>query len=107
MKNRLIVTEGSLLPYIDEAMIERILFRDGGKHVDVRKKQRLYSKKQRAAIEVVYPECAHPYCEEPAERCQMDHIEPAAKGGETVFANGRSLCAYHNRLRNKQRDEDA
>ena len=43
--------------------------------------------------------CTHPYCYEPAENCQADHIEPYAEGGPTTQENGRLLCGFHNRLR--------
>jgi hypothetical protein len=46
--------------------------------------------------------CTHPYCYEPAENCQADHIETYAEGGPTTQDNGRLLCGFHNRLRNQR-----
>ena len=43
--------------------------------------------------------CTHPYCYEPAESCEGDHIEPWSQGGPTTQENGRLLCGFHNRLR--------
>ena len=43
--------------------------------------------------------CQHEYCDEPAARCQIDHIVPYGEGGPTSQENGRVLCAFHNRLR--------
>lgn len=48
-------------------------------------------------------ECFHEFCEEPAERCQIDHVTPWAAGGATVEANGRVACAFHNRERHRPR----
>ena len=43
-----------------------------------------------------------PHCYEPAENCQVDHIETYAAGGLTTQENGRLLCGFHNRLRNQR-----
>ena len=51
-------------------------------------------------------ECDHEYCEEPAEHCQIDHIDPAANGGPTSLDNARALCGFHNRLRNTRPADD-
>jgi 5-methylcytosine-specific restriction endonuclease McrA len=50
--------------------------------------------------------CTHPYCYEPAEHCQGDHIEPYSRGGATTQENGRLLCGFHNRQRNQQEHKD-
>jgi hypothetical protein len=42
----------------------------------------------------------HPYCDAPAWRCDIDHIEPSAVGGPTNTDNGRPRCPFHNRGRN-------
>ncbi len=47
--------------------------------------------------------CYHRYCDEPAHRCQVDHIEPWSAGGITSQDNGRLACGFHNRLRNRRR----
>jgi hypothetical protein len=47
-------------------------------------------------------ECFHATCEEPAESCQIDHIEPYSFGGETVVDNGRVACGFHNRARHRR-----
>ena len=62
----------------------------------------------RRAIQVRDRECFHPMCDEPAENCEIDHIEPYAAGGDTVQGNGRPGCDHHNRNRHKrpQRDND-
>ena len=46
--------------------------------------------------------CYHPTCDEPAHRCEIDHIEPWFAGGVTAQENGRVACGFHNRLRNRR-----
>ena len=46
-------------------------------------------------------ECFHPYGEEPAEGCEIDHVQLWAAGGPTTEANGRVACAFHNRERHR------
>ena len=46
-------------------------------------------------------ECFHPSCEEPAEGCDIDHVQPLAAGGATTEANGRVACGFHNRQRHR------
>jgi hypothetical protein len=40
--------------------------------------------------------CTHS-CDQPAERCQGDHIQPWTAGGATNIDNGQLRCGYHNR----------
>lgn len=47
--------------------------------------------------------CYHHTCDEPAHRCQVDHIQPWAAGGITAQDNGQLACGFHNRLRARQR----
>lgn len=100
-----VVTPGSLLPWLEGADIERAVFEPGGR-VDVGIKQRLFSGATRRAIEIRDRECQHELCEEAADRCQCDHIVEYSKGGLTTQENGRLLCPFHNRLRNKRSDHD-
>ena len=97
-----VVTPGSLVPWLEAAEIERAVFTPGGR-VEVGHTTRLFTGATRRAIELRDRECTHPYCDEPAERCQVDHILEYRNGGLTTQANGRMLCAFHNRLRNYER----
>ena len=67
---------------------------------------RLFTGGTRRAIELRDRICTHPYCYEPAENCQADHIEPYAVGGPTTQENGRLLCGFHNRLRNQREQRE-
>ena len=103
LENGTVVSPSALLPWMESAYFERAIFSLGGR-VDVSVRARLFSGGTRRAIELRDRICTHPYCYEPAESCQGDHIQPYAEGGATTQENGRLLCGFHNRLRN-QRDD--
>jgi hypothetical protein len=96
---------GSLVPWLDRAWLERAVFEPGGR-VEVAASARLFTGGTRRAIELRDWECTHPYCDEPAARCQADHILPYSKDGPTTQENGRLLCPFHNRLRNQRPSPD-
>ncbi|HEX4245426.1 MAG TPA: DUF222 domain-containing protein [Acidimicrobiales bacterium] len=95
-----VVTPGSLVPWLDEAIIERAVFGPGPR-VDIGCRTRLFTGATRRAIELRDRECTHPYCDGSAP-CQVDHIIPYSQGGFTTQENGRLLCGFHNRLRNQR-----
>ena len=39
--------------------------------------------------------CAFPGCHAPPAACQIHHIRPKAKGGQTTLTNLVLLCAFH------------
>lgn len=94
-----VLQPGSLLPYLNEAVVERAVFGPGSR-VEVGAKTRLFAGATRRAIELRDRECTHPICEEPGSRCEADHVLAYASGGPTTQENGRLLCGFHNRLRN-------
>ncbi|HVB92342.1 MAG TPA: DUF222 domain-containing protein [Acidimicrobiales bacterium] len=96
---------GSLVPWLDRAWLERAVFEPGGR-IEVGIRARLFTGGTRRAIEVRDQECTHPYCDEPAHRCQADHIIPYSQGGFTTQDNGRLLCPFHNRMRNQRPPPD-
>ncbi|HEX4244488.1 MAG TPA: HNH endonuclease signature motif containing protein, partial [Acidimicrobiales bacterium] len=96
-----VVTPGSLIRWLDEAYVERAVFRPGNR-TEISSTVRLFGGATRRAIELRDLECTHPYCDTPAPDCQVDHIMPAAIGGPTTQENGRLLCGFHNRLRNQR-----
>jgi hypothetical protein len=97
----MVVSPGSLIPWLDQASIERAVF-GPDKRVEVSATARLFTGATRRAIELRDRECVHPYCDVPANACQIDHIIPFAQGGLTTQENGRVLCGFHNRLRNQR-----
>jgi hypothetical protein len=99
LANGTVVSPGSLLPWLEEADIERAVFTPG-RRVEVSATTRFFTGATRRAIELRDRRCTHLYCDEPLGRCECDHIEPASEGGPTTQENGRLLCGFHNRLRN-------
>ena len=93
----IVVTPGQLGRWIDDAMLETVLF-DGPTTVLSVSRRRRFSGAVRRAIEVRDRRCQHPSgCDEPASRCDVDHIVPHAELGETSQFNGRLECPTHNR----------
>jgi Domain of unknown function (DUF222) len=103
LASRTVVTPGALVPWLDAAYVERIVFDGQGRLLDVGKRRRFFRGGKRRGIQVRDRECSHELCEEPAENCEVDHVEPFAAGGETTLENGRAMCAFHNRQRNARR----
>ncbi len=98
LANRQVVTPGSLLRFLEPADLERAVF-SGPARIEVGPTHRLFTGALRRAVEVRDRECTHPFCEVPAARCQVDHIDPWSEGGRTLLRNARLLCPFHNRLR--------
>ncbi len=98
-----VVSPGSLVEWLDEAWVERVVFNGASRVIDVGVATRLFTGATRRAVEVRDRQCFHETCELPAERCQIDHVQPWAAGGPTVAANGRPACAFHNRNRHRRR----
>ena len=93
------VSPGALVPYLDGAWIERVVFGGPSRVIDVGVQRRLFEGATRRAVEIRDRECFHDCCEDRFEHCQVDHVEPYAAGGLTVQANGRVACGFHNRRR--------
>ena len=91
---------GQLTDHLDASLVEFAIF-DAPTRVVGISRQRTYTGIVRKAVQIAHRRCAHPTCDEPIDRCEVDHIIEAAKGGPTSQANGRLLCGHHNRLRNK------
>jgi 5-methylcytosine-specific restriction endonuclease McrA len=83
---------------LTRALVERAVF-SAPSRVEISRRSRLFRGATRRAVEIRDRSCRHPLCEEPASRCQVDHVVPYAEGGETTQENGRLLCGFHNRLR--------
>ena len=99
LENGTVVAPSAVDPWMDSAYFERAIFGLGAR-VDVSVRARLFTGGTRRALELRDRICTHPFCYEPAENCQGDHIDPYSDGGETTQENGRLLCGFHNRLRN-------
>ncbi|MDA8268964.1 MAG: DUF222 domain-containing protein [Actinomycetota bacterium] len=95
------VTPGSLVPWLDQAVVERAVF-GPDRRVEVGSTTRLFRGATRRAIELRDQRCTHPCCDRPIEQCEVDHVVPYSAGGPTTQENGRLLCGFHNRLRNQR-----
>jgi hypothetical protein len=100
-----VLAPGAEPGWLDGAYLERIVFGLGNR-VDVSPAVRLFSGTTRRAIEVRDRECTQPFCDVPASKCQVDHVQPWSQGGLTVQENGRLLCSAHNRSRNQRLPPD-
>ena len=95
------LTPGSLVPWLDEAYLERVVFDGPSRVIDVGRTRRLFTGADRRALEVRdRSRCYQPTCTA-TDGLQADHVEPWAAGGLTTTANGRLACGYHNRLRHR------
>ncbi|MGH9165560.1 MAG: HNH endonuclease signature motif containing protein, partial [Acidimicrobiales bacterium] len=88
----------------DTAWVERVVFDGPSRVIDVGETRRLFTGATRRAVLVRDRECFHELCDENAEHCQVDHIQPWSTGGPTTTANGRASCAHHNRERHRRRE---
>ena len=98
----IVVTPGSLVPWLGLADFERAVMDSKGR-IEVSATSRLFSGATRHAVELRDRQCVHPFCDLEGHRCQIDHVVPWAAGGRTTQDNGRLLCGFHNRLRNRER----
>jgi Domain of unknown function (DUF222)/HNH endonuclease len=96
-----VLAPGAVVPWLDQAVVERAVFSTPNR-VEVSAKARLFSGATRRGVELRDRECQHDCCDVRAEDCQVDHIIPYAEGGPTTQENGRLLCGFHNRLRQKR-----
>ncbi len=94
-----VVTPGTLVPWLAEADVERVVFDGGDRVLGVGRRRRFFTGAERRAVEVRDRRCTSRYCDLPAEHCEVDHVVPWARGGPTVAENGQLACGYHNRHR--------
>src|SRR3984957_1086395 len=104
LENGTVPHPSALEPWMDSAYFERALFTLSNR-IDVSVRSRFFTGGTRRAIELRDRICTHPHCYEPAETCQVDHIQTYAAGGLTTQDNGRLLCGFHNRLRNQREQQ--
>jgi hypothetical protein len=98
------MTPGDLVPHLHRTDIERIVFDTPDRVMSI-SHRRAFPAAVRRAVELRDRRCAHPSgCDDPADWCDIDHVEEHSRGGETSEANARALCRTHNRnhaLRNR------
>jgi hypothetical protein len=93
-----VVHPDDLEPFIDTAVVESFLF-DGPMVVIAKTNQRTFTGALRKAILVRDRRCTHRSgCATDVRDCDVDHYQPASRGGPTSQFNGRAECHPHNRL---------
>jgi hypothetical protein len=97
-----VVTPGSLVGWLGEAWVERVVFDGPDRIKNVGVRRRIFTGATRRAVEVRDRECFSEFCDVADEDCQIDHVQPWSAGGLTVDENGRAACGYHNRRRHRR-----
>jgi hypothetical protein len=100
-----VIAPGLLIPYLADADIERIVYDPPNRRIEASWRRR-FTGALRRIIEIRDQHCQHPGCDEPAVRCDVDHITPHPEG-ITCLCNGQLLCAYHNRIYKAAADQTA
>lgn len=77
--------------------IQRIVFGDEGRLIEMGSKERCFTPAQRRAIALRDGECSIPGCHIPAAWTEIHHVDPVENGGETHTDNGILLCWFHHR----------
>ncbi len=97
LSNGRVVTPGQLVPLLDRADLQRIVFGGPSCVIDVGVRQRLFRGAKRTAVLARDRGCVDPSCDVPMDRCEVDHVIPFALGGATTQENGEARCRFHNR----------
>ena len=93
-----VLRTGDLVPYLDDAMLESVIF-DGPITVVGVSRRRTFTGALRRAIQVRDRRCRHESeCDVRADRCDVDHVVSWINNGETSQFNGRLECTPHNRF---------
>ena len=100
-----VIAPGLLVPYLSDADIERIVYDPPARRFEASRK-RSFSGAMRRIIEIRDGHCQHPSgCDEPAARCDVDHIVAHSHGGITCLCQGELECLYHNRIHKAATDK--
>ncbi len=98
LSNGTIIRPAQIVPYLDSVDVRTIMF-DSATHAVATSSQRTFTGALRGVIQARDRHCQHPCgCDEPINRCDIDHTTPWHNGGQTSQDNGRLLCRYHNRI---------
>lgn len=101
-----VVAPAAVVPWLADAEVERVLF-DGSPDRPLSVSyRRSFTGALRRLLQVRDQTCYFDGCDEPAYRCEVDHIQPWSEGGITAHWNGRLACGYHNRRRNQRPPPD-
>jgi hypothetical protein len=99
-----VISPVELVPFLTDAYIERIVFDGPSRVIDVGERTRFFTGALRRAIQIRDRHCQHASgCDEPLDRCEVDHIHEYEDGGPTTQANGELECRYHNRWKHNHK----
>jgi hypothetical protein len=91
-----VIAAGLVMPHLGDADIERIVYDPPAGRFEASHRRR-FTGAVRRLVTIRDGHCQHPSgCDEPARRCDVDHIVPHGDG-ITCLCNGQLLCAHHNR----------
>ena len=93
LSNGTVLTPGQVLPVLDRADVERVIFDGPSKVIDVGVRRRLFTGGTRTAVHAHDRGCTHPSCDEPLDRCQIDHIVPWSRAARPRSATPRTTAA--------------
>ncbi|MGH9270029.1 MAG: hypothetical protein ACRDZ2_02025, partial [Ilumatobacteraceae bacterium] len=92
-----VIAPGQVVPYLADADLERIVF-DGPRPSHLRVPQAALHRRPTPGHRSARPALPTPSgCDEPASRCDIDHITPHSEGGPTTHDNGELRFWPHNR----------
>ncbi|WP_084518221.1 HNH endonuclease signature motif containing protein, partial [Microtetraspora niveoalba] len=101
----LLLATGQFLPVTDihrlarTSSLTRLVMNSDGEVLDVGRKARQATRRQRRAILARYTKCMVDDCALPAHLCQIDHVMNWSDGGATDLRNLGPTCQFHNRDR--------
>lgn len=97
LANGTVVPPGQLVAHLADADFERIVWGPGDRIISLSKTARFFTGGLRRVIQHRDRRCTTEGCREPAENCDIDHIQPHTDGGETTQDNAQLKCPRHNR----------
>jgi len=77
--------------------VQRVVFDDTGRIVQLGTLERVFGHHQRRAISLRDGGCVIPGCHVRAEWCEIHHVVEHSRGGPTHTDNGVLLCWHHHR----------
>lgn len=92
------ISIGTVQRLVCDTGILPIQFDDNGEPLRLGRERRLFSSRQRAALEARDGGCRFPECDRPASWCESHHRTPWSRGGNTDTTDGILLCRHHHRL---------
>jgi hypothetical protein len=106
LTNGIELRPGQLAPFLDRALVERIVFDGGIRAVGV-SRQRGFRGLLRKVVLAAHRRCAEAFCEAPIDECEVDHVDPWANDGPTSQENAEPRCPHHNRRKGSRPPPDA